>query len=199
MVTGMETFRLRSAGCLAAAVAAMWLCACGSSSTPDAATASTGKTAPKVKRAPVAVDTSTADMSSAVSLTKVASAVQLKFELKSRPSPGAPVEVDLALIPTDPALAHVAAKFEGEAGLKLLNAGDAVAVDKPAPGIPIKRTVTVVPQADGIYTLHAMVTASSDGDSRTTTFAVPVIAGAGLSDVPAKPAATASANSVKTR
>jgi hypothetical protein len=67
-------------------------------------------------------------------------------------------------------------------------------VDKPAAGIPIKRTITVLPQADGIYTLHAMVTASSDGDSRTTSFAVPVIAGAGVTDLPAKPAATASAN-----
>jgi len=72
-------------------------------------------------------------------------------------------------------------------------------VDKPPQGIPIKRTITVLPQADGIYTLHAMVTASSDGDSRTTSFAVPVIAGAGLQDPPAKAAATASANAAKTR
>jgi hypothetical protein len=99
----------------------------------------------------------------------------------------------------DPALAHVSAKFEGEAGLQLVNAGDAVSVDKPPPGIPIKRTITVLPEADGIYTLHAMVTASSDGDSRTTSFAVPVIAGAGLSDGAAKPAATASASAVKAR
>jgi len=139
------------------------------------------------------VDTSTADMSSAVSVTKAISAVQLKFELKGRPAPGAPVDVDLALIPND-VLAHVSAKFEGEAGLQVVNAGDAVSVDKPAPGVPIKRTVTVLPQADGIYTLHAMVTVSSEGDSRTASFAVPVIAGAGLSDLGAKPAATASAN-----
>jgi hypothetical protein len=192
----MET-RLQSAGCLVVGFAAVWLCACGASSTPDATTAA--PTAQKAKKLPVAGDASTADMSSAVSVTKAASAVQLKFELKSRPSPGTPVEVDVALIPTDPALAHVSAKFEGEAGLQLVNAGDAVSVDKPAPGVPIKRMITVLPQADGIYTLHAMVTASSDGDSRTTSFAVPVISGAGLPDAAAKPAATANANAVKAR
>ena len=177
----------------------MWLCACGSSSTPEASPSAPTKAAQKVRKPVASVDTSTADMSSAVSVTKAASAVQLKFELKSRPSPNAPVDVDLALIPTDPALAHLSAKFEGEAGLQLVNAGEAVSVDKPAPGVPIKRTVTVLPQADGIYTLHAMVTASSEGDSRTTSFAVPVIAGAGLSELPAKSAATASASAAKPR
>jgi len=195
----METFRLRSAACLAAGFAALWLCACGTSSTPDATTGVPNRTAQKAKKASNPIDASVADMSSAVSVTKAVSAVQLKFELKDRPAPGSPVEVDLALIPMDPALAHVSAKFEGEAGLQLVNAGDALSVDKPPPGIPIKRTVTVLPQADGIYTLHAMVTASSGGDSRTTSFAVPVIAGAGLSDVAPKPAATASANAVKSR
>jgi hypothetical protein len=190
----MEILRLRPTSCLVAGVAALWLCACGTSSTPDATTAAPNKAANRVKKPTTPVDTSTADMSSAVSVTKAANAVQLKFELRSRPSPGTPVEVDLALIPTDPALAHLSLKFEGEAGLQLVNAGDAVSVDKPAAGVPIKRTITVLPQADGIYTLHAMVTASSDGDSRTTSFAVPVIAGAGVTDLPAKPAATASAN-----
>jgi hypothetical protein len=195
----METLRLRPASCLAAGVAALWLCACGASSTPDATSALPNKTAHKVKKPSAALDTSTADMSSAVSVTKTASAVQLKFELRGRPSPGTPVEVDLALIPTDPALAHVSVKFEGEAGLQLVNAGDALSVDKPAAGVPIRRTITVLPQADGIYTLHAMVTASSDGDSRTTSFAVPVIAGAGLSDLAPKPAAPASANAATPR
>jgi hypothetical protein len=198
MVTRMETLRLRSAAALAA-IAAVWLCACGTSATPDAATATPNKIAQKAKKPANPVDASVADMSSAVSVTKAVSAVQLKFELKERPSPGTPVELDVALIPMDPALAHVSAKFEGEAGLQLVDAGDSVSVDKPPPGIPIKRTITVLPQADGIYTLHAMVTASSDGDSRTTSFAVPVIAGAGLQDPPAKAAATASANAAKTR
>ena len=133
-------------------------------------------------------------------LERIAPWAELVLDFPSRLADNlAAGELDVALIPMDPALAHVSAKFEGEAGLQLVDAGDSVSVDKPPPGIPIKRTITVLPQADGIYTLHAMVTASSDGDSRTTSFAVPVIAGAGLQDPPAKAAATASANAAKTR
>jgi hypothetical protein len=46
--------------------------------------------------------------------------------------------------------------------------------------------VTVVPKADGIYTLTATVSTEVDGQTTNTAFAIPVIAGSGLPELTAK-------------
>ncbi len=177
---------------LVAMAALTGLAGCGSSETPADAAAQKAKAAPKAKTGAVPVDATIADMTPAVTVTKGPSSVDLRFEVLAKPQPGQPLEVDLALIPKSPTLERVTVKFDGDNGLDLVKGADPIAVDKPAPGVTIRRTVTVLPKADGIYTLIAIVTAASDGDSRTTTYSVPVICGAGLPELPTKTSAATS-------
>ena len=175
-------FRIRTAGCLIAAAASALLSACGSSAAPDPTASQQAKAPPKAKPHVVAIgDSSTADMSSAVSLTRLTPTVQLKFEVTSHPRPGQPLQVDFALIPVDSSVATLSARFAGEEGLALVSGAELAPVDKPALGVPIRHSVTVMPGADGIYELIASVTAVSDTDSKTNQFLVPVISGVGIS------------------
>ncbi len=125
-------------------------------------------------------------MIAAVTATKAPTPVNVRFAMSERPQPGQPLEVDVALIPVDPAVVRVSAKFDGEDGLVLVKGREAPAVDKPAPRVPIMHTVTIMPNADGIYALMATVTAATDADSKTVVFAIPVIAGKGLPELAAK-------------
>ena len=190
-----------TAGWLAACAAAACLAACGSSAAPDATIAQAGKDSAKHKRTVLIGDRSTDDMTTAVPVAKSSSLLQLKFAVASQPLPGQPLEVDFALITVDPSVTEVAAKFDGEEGLTLVNGAELAAVDKPGMGIPIRHSVTVVPKADGIYTLTATVTSSSGPDSRIAVYSVPVIAGAGLPELAAARNSTGSPGAipVKTR
>ena len=163
---------------LCVAVTVPFLCGCGSSGEPESAAAPQASSA-KAKHATAPADP-TADMIAAVSGTKAPPQVKVKFALSTRPQPGEPLQVDLALIPLDPDLLLMTAKFDGEDGLTLITGGAPLAVEKPAAQVAIKHTVTVVPKADGIYALRATVTTGTDGDSKTAVFSIPVIAGNGL-------------------
>ncbi len=180
-----KTLWTRSAACLLATAVALCVCACGSSDKSGTGDAQHGKPG-KPKRIIARPQDSTADMISAVSASKGARAVDVKFDVTDRPQPGQPVAVRVALIPVDPAVLGVAVKFAGDDGLELIKGEDAPAADKPAPGVPIRRTVTVMPKTDGIYALTATVTSTTENDSRTTVFSIPVIAGAGMPELAAK-------------
>ncbi len=173
-------FRIRTAGWLIAAAASALLSACGSSTAPGPTASQQAQAPPKPKPNVAIGDSSTADMSSAVSLTRLTPPVQLKFEVTSHPQPGQPLQVDFALIPVDSSVATLSARFAGEEGLALVSGAELAPVDKPALGVPIRHSVTVMPGANGIYELIASVTAVSDTDSRTNQFLVPVISGVGI-------------------
>lgn len=175
-----ETLRKCHLGWLFAAVAVACLSACGSADQAD----STGslihlKTAKKARPVVKAADP-TADMGAAVATMKGPAGVNVKFQLGGRPQPGQPLAVDFALIP-DANVAALSAKFDGDDGLKLLNGDQLASIEKPAPGVPIRHSVTVVPSNEGIYTVTVslMVTDAGD-DPRLHTFAVPIISGDGL-------------------
>jgi len=122
----------------------------------------------------------TADMSTAVSLMKGTSPVNVKFQLDGRPLPGQPLNVDFALIP-DASVASFSGKFLGDDGLKVSDGDQMGDVVKPAANVPLHHTVTVVPSKDGIYTVTVslMVTVAGD-EPRPRNFAIPIIAGDGL-------------------
>ena len=182
-----NTFWMRSTAGLIASATAVCLCACGSSDQSAAGSAQQGKSAGPKRVLPKA-DNSAADMIAAVSQSKAPRPVDLRFDLTDRPLPGQPLDVSVALIPVDPDVLGIAVKFAGEDGLALVKGAEASA-DKPALGVPIRRTVTVTPKADGIYALTATVTATTDTDSRTTVFSIPLIAGDGIPELAAKSAA----------
>jgi hypothetical protein len=103
----------------------------------------------------------------------------VKFQLAARPEPGKPLTVDFALIP-DATVTSVAARFEGDSGLTLVSGEQVAQVEKPAPNVPIRHSVVVLPKSDGIYALTATVTITNGGDPRDRAFTVPLIAGQGL-------------------
>jgi hypothetical protein len=175
-----STLRKCHPGWLCAALAAACLSACGSANSSADTAGITHRGPAKAHRPPPKPADPTAGMSTAVATMKGASGINVKFQLESRPAVGQPLSVDFALVP-DPSVVAVSGKFDGDDGLKLLDGAQLPVVEKPAPGTPIRHTVTVVPSKDGIYTVTAslMVTAAGD-DARLHTFAIPIIAGDGL-------------------
>lgn len=128
-----------------------------------------------------------ADMTSAVSTAKGSARVVLKFALRERPEVGKPTQLDLALVP-QMALDHIAASFYAEEGLALQDGGGTASVERPEPYAAIQRTLTVVPQRDGIFYVNATVVADSGAESVARTYTIPLIAGAGVHNEAASPA-----------
>jgi hypothetical protein len=60
-------------------------------------------------------------------------------------------------------------------------------VERPVEGTPLHHTLRVVPQRDGIFTFNAIVTVDAGGQSTTETYAMPLIAGSGLPELPTNP------------
>jgi len=184
-----NSLRMRSTAALAAcALAACALAACavavslaGCGSADDAANPVVLRHKAPAKHVTREADP-TANMSAAASATRSPTAVSVKFQLDSRPEPGQPLGIELALIPADATVLRVSARVEGNDGLSIVSGGDIPPVDKPVLKTPLRHTVTVMPKADGIYALVVTVTADNDGDSRKTAFSIPVIVGKGLAE-----------------
>jgi hypothetical protein len=117
--------------------------------------------------------------------------VQVKFALQARPEVAQPLDVDLAIVPTASNLDRVFGTVEGEEGLELIGSGELAQADKPVENTPIERTIKVLPKHNGIYILTATVSVDMAGQISTQTFSIPVIAGTGIPDLPAKPATAA--------
>lgn len=169
-----------AAGILTAMGALLALGACSSGA--DTSAADVTKIAlKKPKKTTPAGERATADMVAAASTAKTGP-VELKFDLRDRPEVGQPLDVDVALVPAQPNIDRVQVKFQAEDGLELVSGGDVEPIEKPADGVPIRRTVRVVPHRDGIFALSAVVSTDSANSSGSRTFSIPVIAGRGLSD-----------------
>jgi hypothetical protein len=149
----------------------------------DAASHNTGKSS--------AADT---DMTAAVSSAKGNARVVVKFVLRERPEVGKATQVDLALVP-QMALDHVVASFFAEDGLTLKDGGETASLERPEPYAAIQRTLTIVPQRDGIFYVSATVVADVGAESVARTYSIPLIAGAGLhtetANAPSPPVARA--------
>ena len=140
------------------------------------------------KKAISPADELSRNMVSAVAANKPSTLpVQVKFELHDRPDVGQPVDVDLAIVPMSASVDRLSGRLEGEDGLELLEGAEIAATDRPAEGIPIRHAVKVVARREGIFTVHAVLTVDSSGQTSTETYAMPVIAGGG-DPGPAKPA-----------
>jgi hypothetical protein len=125
-------------------------------------------------------------MVAAVSVGKGGPPVGLKFELRSTPQPGQPVDLDLAVLPDAAAIDRIDGRFDGSENLALVEGGDLGAVEKPAQGSVIRHVVRLLPKQDGIFTVTAAVTVTLANDSITRTFTIPVVVGEGLPELTAK-------------
>jgi len=128
-------------------------------------------------------------MVSAVSGGKSSSSVDLKIALATRPEPGRPLDIDLAVIPREPE-ATVRLIVQNTDGIAITG-GQEVTIPKGAePGVPVTHRVTVLPARDGIFSLSAVALVDSDKSSVTRTFAIPIIVGEGVTpaELAAEPA-----------
>ena len=117
--------------------------------------------------------------------------VQVKFDLRERPEVGQPVEVDLVIVPKSTAVDRIAGKVEADEGLELLDGAQIAASERPAEGAEIHHPLKVRAKRDGIFTFSALLTVDAGGQTLTESFTMPLIAGTGMSDQPAKAAAPA--------
>ena len=177
----MQTVTKTLTLCLAAATL---LSGCGFGSKQGAATPSGPAQAAARKPVNPAVAIS-ANMVSAVALNKTTGVpVEVRFELKDRPQIEHPLAVDLVIVPLSASVDRVSGKVLAEDGLELVDGGEIPASDRPPEGVPIRHTVRVQPKQDGIFMFTAVLNVDAAGQSSTQTFSMPLIAGAGMPDLP---------------
>ena len=120
--------------------------------------------------------------------------VQVKFALQSKPEVAQPLDVTIAIVPTASNLDRVFGKVEGEEGLEMAGSGQLEAAERPVENTPIERTIKVLPQKEGIFTLTATISVDMAGQISTQAYTFPVITGNGIPDLPSAPAAGAPAS-----
>ena len=157
---------------------AVLVTACGGDAEPVATGTPAGAPA-GARAAPTAdVDEATRGMVSGVAAGRAADAVvDLKFELKNRPEVGQPVTINIALLPkvaTD--VMHVT--YLANEGLTVQPSTMPSRYEQVRAGSIYRHQATVVPQANGVYSLSAIVMVQTDTGDVTRTFAIPVVIGA---------------------
>jgi len=170
----------------AAGVAAfMWIAAfglascltgCGSDPAPATAAPAAGKAKPGSAGG-------RRDMVAAVSSTRNVGAVDVRFALSGRPVVGQPVDIRLSFRPGIE-LDRLFARFQASEGLDLVKGAETGQLDRPAIGADIEHVVTVVPTSDGIFYVTAVVLTDSPTESVSRNYSIPIIAGAGLAELP---------------
>src|SRR6267378_3025970 len=174
-----------------ALAATVTLFGCGSGETPGVAGgAAKPATAPR-KTQPG--DVVSPNMVSAVSSARTGPAsVQVKFELRERPDVAQPLDIDLVILPGSATVDRLYGRVEVADGLQLTEGAQIAPSDRPGDGIPIRHSIKVLPTRDGIFTVNAVGSVDSAGQSWSQTFSIPVIVGAG-SAVPVKSSSAAAA------
>lgn len=156
----------------------LWGCGSGSNSNTSASRHAA------THRAVSAADAHSRNMVSAVADPKGDPVpLQVRFELRSRPQPAQPLDVDFEITPVSASVDRVTVSLHGEDGLDLVDGADFAPQDRPPEGVPIGHTVRVLPKREGIFTLSAQVTVDSAGQSTRETYSIPIIAGAGIPDL----------------
>lgn len=130
------------------------------------------------------------DMVSAVTGSKSEAAVDLKFALQSRPEPGRPLDIDLAVIPLD-ASARIRVIVQNTDGLEITQGQEMAVPEGAEAGVPLIHRLTVVPARDGVFSLSAVALVDTDKSSMTRTFAIPIIVGEGITPAQLTPEGTA--------
>jgi hypothetical protein len=125
------------------------------------------------KKGPSAAEL-TAGMVEAASQGKSQLPVELKFELKQRPTSGQGLDIDIALIPQIDA---GAADIQVTGGDGLTVAPSTNQIDLPAieAGQVYRRSVKVTPTADGVLLLGLTISLKHDEMTESRAFSIPLI------------------------
>jgi hypothetical protein len=125
------------------------------------------------------------DMVAAVSSSGTRGPADLRFSLRARPVVGEPVEIELSMIPTVD-VQRLFARFQVSEGLELVSGAETERFDDVAAGTEVTHMLTVIPREDGIFNVSAVVLTDTATESLARTYAIPIIAGAGVPERPAQ-------------
>jgi len=125
------------------------------------------------KKGPSAAEL-TAGMVEAASQGKSQLPVELKFDVKQRPTPGQAVDIDIALIPQiDGGAADI--QLTGGEGLTVAPGTKQIGLPAVEAGQVYRQSVKVTPTADGVLLLNLTVTLKHDEMTESRAFSIPLI------------------------
>jgi hypothetical protein len=129
---------------------------------------------PALERALAEAKDPTSKMARAVS-GKPGANVDLKYDILSKPEPGVPSEVKLAIV-NGVSADRLTYKISGMDGLTLAGTLEG-SVDKPTKGQIIDHTFSLLPDKSGIYYATVTVMVENAGSQMGRTFSVPLLVG----------------------
>lgn len=157
---------------LAALVA---IAGCSSDPQPESQQAAASKPAQAPQAAAPAADDPMARMARAVGSGKPGAAVDLRYEMQSKPEVGKPTEVQIALIP-NAGVEAMSATISGMDGVTVT--GDLeVSFESVEQGKPYTHTFTMLPDRAGVYYLTVSVSSQIGGGNLGRTFSIPLVVG----------------------
>jgi hypothetical protein len=133
-----------------------------------------------------------ADMVSAVSTSKSAVPVEVRFDHAKRPEIGVPLDLVVSVIPTGP-VETLQVVFQAQDGVRVTANSNLGPISRPAVGAELRHVVTVTPLTEGVYSVSAVVLVEASNVSVSRSYAIPLVMGpAGAqADVSATSPATA--------
>ena len=155
------------------------LSACGSDPEPPPPASPATAPAQAAQTQPTAATQAdpTEKMGRAVGSGKPGAAVDIKYEFASRPEPGKPVQLDVALIPSA-GVDSMTARFSGMEGITLAG-GLTAEYASVQPRQPYKHSVSVLADKAGVFYITVSVDTVIGGATLGRTFAIPFVAGTG--------------------
>jgi hypothetical protein len=153
---------------------------CGSKSEPGPTPA---KSAAPVRKVAIPADSLSPYLVTAVTTAKSGAAMlQVKFELGARPEVGDPVDVDVVIVPAADNIDGISGTIQGDDGLEVVSGATMPQAEKPVYGTPIHHSLKVRAKREGVFTLNAVMTIESGGQTLGPVYSMPIIAGNGLAD-----------------
>jgi hypothetical protein len=155
-------------------VAAMTACHGDTGAPPQAAPTPHVRVALPAKKGPTAAELTTG-MVEAVSQGKSQLPVQLKFDLRQKPTVGQPLDVDIAVMPQiDAGGAEV--QVTGGDGLTVAAGANPIELSSVQADEVYRQSFKVTPTAEGVLLLGLTVSLKHDEMTESRVFSIPVIA-----------------------
>ena len=151
------------------------LAACNSEPAPDAAAPAAQPTAKPVVQAEQSPVDPTAKMARAVGNGKPGAAVDIKYDFRSKPEVGKPVEVRIAFIPTA-GVESLEAKITDMEGITVAG-GLNPQFNNVQAGQPYEHTFSLLAHKAGVYYVAVEVTTTIGGATTARTFSIPLAVG----------------------
>lgn len=136
-----------------------------------------------VQRGPT-VEELTAGMVEAATQGKSQAPVGLKFDLLQRPVQGEPLEIDVALLPGEPA-DPATVEVSGPQSLEVSAAESKFEFASVEPAQVYRRSIRLTPAAEGVFLLTLTVNLMHDQLADTRVFSVPIIVAGHAASAPA--------------